>query len=630
LPHRNESNILCLSVGNTSYRWAMHRGLQENFTPCVFWKTPPVTAEEINDFEPSVVLASHIPAQIHKEVFGDSVDGLAPATKNKASAYAAAQGTPTWTIYIISTNRDHERGVLFLFSELVCRVFRLENTDFFSKEDGCYTTLGVDRAACLFSGYKSGFHPLLVMDAGTAWTYTALDSNGKIMGGGISPGIGARFRCLSDYCGKLPNLDYRDYERVLTAIAEGKSGPLPAFATDTKTAIMSSIFQEVSAHGRNIIQQFLEELKRRQAPETTQDGEDKEAKDRSKPAVILTGGDAGLLLQFLTKPGKFIADQHGTKLSPDDIELIETKHLSAYGIGNLIQSKTSQLSAPTPDEKLRELVTGQRVAKKFEVPDLDGDLIYRGSVIQVLPGKNGVDDDLFSIRYDDGDGEELSLVEVYEALKMYTEVGEKVSADALIWTENRRAERKKGSEASANQLLAEVPKLKEKLEINAEKALAKAQAESTAVAAISEVKNNIPPPAPSPKRPRESTTSTPKSRGRSKKVKPAPEKEASGKQYLDMKVAKYFTLENDEGQMEDVLFLGKVQTYDRKSKFWHIVYEDGDEEDFDEEDLKKGIALYIEKCGKAPGTSKEATPVPADGAAKVETPRKDKTVGVVS
>ena len=41
LPHRNESNILCLSVGNTSYRWAMHRGLQENFTPCVFWKYVP-------------------------------------------------------------------------------------------------------------------------------------------------------------------------------------------------------------------------------------------------------------------------------------------------------------------------------------------------------------------------------------------------------------------------------------------------------------------------------------------------------------------------------------------------------------------------------------------------------------
>ncbi len=38
LPHRNESKILCLNVGNTSYRWAMHRGLQENFTPCVFWR----------------------------------------------------------------------------------------------------------------------------------------------------------------------------------------------------------------------------------------------------------------------------------------------------------------------------------------------------------------------------------------------------------------------------------------------------------------------------------------------------------------------------------------------------------------------------------------------------------------
>ena len=168
----------------------------------------------------------------------------------------------------------------------------------------------------------------------------------------------------------------------------------------------------------------------------------------------------------------------------------------------------------------------------------------------------------------------IFLVVSEEALKLYTEVGEKVSADALIWTENRKAERKKGSEESANQLLAEVPKLKENLVINAEKALAKAQAESTAVATISEVKNSIPSPVAA-KRPRDSTTPAQKGRVRPKKTKPTPEKEASGKQYLDMKVAKYFTLENDEGQMEDVLFLGKVETYNRKSKFWHIVYEDG-------------------------------------------------------
>ena len=50
LPHRNESNILCLSVGNTSYRWAMHRGLQENFTPCVFWKyVPPCSSALIHN-----------------------------------------------------------------------------------------------------------------------------------------------------------------------------------------------------------------------------------------------------------------------------------------------------------------------------------------------------------------------------------------------------------------------------------------------------------------------------------------------------------------------------------------------------------------------------------------------------
>lgn len=370
----------------------------------------------MTEFEPSVVLGSHIPAQIHKEVFGENKDGLVPASKAKANAYAAAQGTPSWTIYIVSTNRDHERGVLFLFSELVCRVFRLENTDFFSKEDGCYATLGVDRAACLFSGYKSGFHPLLVMDAGTAWTYTGLDNKGKIMGGGISPGLGARFRCLSDYCGKLPIIDHRDYEHILSMIDDKKSGPLPTFATDTKLAMITSIFQEVSGHCRNIIQQFLAQLKERQATEEPKEqGEEQKETEQSKPAVIITGGDASCLLRLLTKPGTYFPEQEGRKLSQEDIELMETKHLSAYGIGNLIQTKMSALPPQAEEEKLRTLLVGQRVAKKFEVPDLDGDLVYRGSIVQVLAGKEGVESDLFTVRYDDGDGEELALSELYGA-----------------------------------------------------------------------------------------------------------------------------------------------------------------------------------------------------------------------
>lgn len=183
-----------------------------------------------------------------------------------------------------------------------------------------------------------------------------------------------------------------------------------------------------------------------------------------------------------------------------------------------------------------------------------------------------------------------------DALKLYTQLGEKVSADALIWTEKRQIERKQGAEASAEELLKEVPALKyisKPIEVPppaeiptpeepakdvpdtpAEQAKPVVQVETPAAAsASSEAKDDV--LTGNSKRSRDTSNSSQKQRGKSKKMKETKEKVTPGKQYLKMPVAKYFSLENEKGQMEDVLYIGKVVKYDRKSNYWHIVYEDG-------------------------------------------------------
>ena len=111
---------------------------------------------------------------------------------------------PLLSVYVVSTNLDNEAGVEFLFRDIPCRMYRLKASDFFSDEQGAYEGMGVDRLANMKAASKFYEFPLMVIDGGTAMTYTAADASGKIVGGGIFPGFAAIYRALHDYTGELP------------------------------------------------------------------------------------------------------------------------------------------------------------------------------------------------------------------------------------------------------------------------------------------------------------------------------------------------------------------------------------------------------------------------------------------
>ena len=93
---------------------------------------------------------------------------------------------------------------------------------------GTRTTLGADRVAAV-AGASALFpgEALLVVDSGTALTIDATDKAGNFMGGNISPGMNMRFRSLHELTAQLPLVD--------------DGGDIPAFGTDTATAIRSGV-----------------------------------------------------------------------------------------------------------------------------------------------------------------------------------------------------------------------------------------------------------------------------------------------------------------------------------------------------------------------------------------------------
>jgi len=131
---------------------------------------------------------------------------------------------------------------------------------------GIYPTLGIDRAlALLGAGNKFGW-PVLLIDAGTALTFTGADVNRYLIGGAILPGLGLQLSSLGKKTAGLP----------LVSLPES----LPCrWAKDTAGAIQSGVVYATVAGVRDFIEDW-----RCLFP-------------NSKIAV--TGGDRTLLLQYL-------------------------------------------------------------------------------------------------------------------------------------------------------------------------------------------------------------------------------------------------------------------------------------------------------------------------------------------
>jgi len=134
---------------------------------------------------------------------------------------------------------------------------------------GTYPTLGIDRAVALWSAICMVGSPVLVIDAGTALTFTGAGKDHTLVGGAILPGVRLQFQALKQGTAALSPLP----------TSHSPFPTLHRWALNTEDAIASGIFYTLIASMRSFIEDWWQQF-----PDSP---------------VMLTGGDSHGLHKFL-------------------------------------------------------------------------------------------------------------------------------------------------------------------------------------------------------------------------------------------------------------------------------------------------------------------------------------------
>jgi hypothetical protein len=209
-------------------------------------------------------------------------------------------------------------------------------------------------------------------------------------------------------------------------------------------------------------------------------------------------------------------------------------------------------------------------------------------------------------------------------MKLYISVGEKLTADPAVHSEEWKLDRKISAEKSTTHLSDKIVQIQQKSTVtDASETPAKAiiqqepSVPTTNIPPMTVPTMTVPPPTiptptippmsvlplkrhhvdiqPSPN-PHDNGSSSEKREPRKNVGRPKKPK-LSNLDCLGLPIAKFFEIENAAGQMEFILFTGRIVSFDKKSVFWKVRYEDDDEEEFDEADLRNGALLYLEQRG---------------------------------
>ena len=147
--------------------------------------------------------------------------------------------------------------------------------------------LGSDLAANAVGAFEKYKQEVIVVDFGTALTFTAVSNRGEILGVSIAPGVHTAMKSLSSNTAKLPEIPLEIPTKVL--------------GNNTIEAMQGGIMEGYVGLVEHMILQFQKEM-------------------NSQPKVIATGG-----LSFIFKPLHHLFDDMDVNLTLDGLRLIGEK-----------------------------------------------------------------------------------------------------------------------------------------------------------------------------------------------------------------------------------------------------------------------------------------------------------------
>ncbi|CAM9423271.1 unnamed protein product, partial [Ectocarpus sp. 13 AM-2016] len=194
---------LCLMIGNSRLHWA----LLERDDAVEMWDTghlrkgdgvegPTATSEGVQEGIPLSLMSSRARALLG---VGQTVNDGVPPTGDGGNAS---------TCYTVDPRRFKVASVVPQELERWRRrcpgISPISSTDALAGMQE-YPTLGVDRALAVRGAARIRGWPVLVIDCGSALTFTAADASGRLAGGAILPGVRLQLAVLGSRTAQLPS-----------------------------------------------------------------------------------------------------------------------------------------------------------------------------------------------------------------------------------------------------------------------------------------------------------------------------------------------------------------------------------------------------------------------------------------
>ncbi|MBW4447619.1 MAG: pantothenate kinase [Spirirestis rafaelensis WJT71-NPBG6] len=241
-PQKHQENTdnlwLALEIGNSRLHWALFAGERISKT----WDSDHLCAESLK--------------QLPEVASGDFLSVISPS-----SPPLPIPPSPPPPL-LLSSVVPSQTEIWQTYYNV--RVITLEEVPI----KGMYPTLGIDRALSLYGAGSTFGFPVLVIDAGTALTFTGADSDKNLVGGAILPGLGLQFASLTQKTGQLPLVETQNISSLPSR-----------FALSTPDAIASGIIYTLVAGIKDFVEAWWCEF-----PESK---------------VVIKGGDRTLVINYM-------------------------------------------------------------------------------------------------------------------------------------------------------------------------------------------------------------------------------------------------------------------------------------------------------------------------------------------
>mmetsp|Transcript_36113 Transcript_36113/g.84364 ORF Transcript_36113/g.84364 Transcript_36113/m.84364 type:complete len:385 (-) Transcript_36113:303-1457(-) len=379
-------------------------------------------------------------------------------------------------------------------------------------------------------------------------TYTAADSTGKIIGGGIGPGVAVKLFALTDKIDALPEVNSKIIFSKVEELVESR-GKINVFANSTINCIVFDLIQELKNKLQSIIAEWLSivgppcTIRNRPRPQSSI------LKENLERHVYITGGD-GKLFELLLKPQivqGFVFSEDASR-NHNSSSVKYNPQIIHYGMCDALNGALAKEKDQSNEE-------------------IESNVILKGHA------------------------ESQKNASVDTVSKKQSAV-EKIKKEAIDMLSKKQIPIEKITNKAAK---TSSGKSKQKAKSCSPKREKNQRQDS------SSRRRKCKSPDPFPRR-RNSQSLDPSPRKRKIRTPelftfevPSSQSRKTNeleKVHVGTRVAKYF----DGG-----LFFGKVKTPLTQRGFWKIVYDDGDEEDYDHEDMQGGLSLYRKAKDKNPG-----------------------------